>query len=207
MGALIHIDGKLVGTTTNQFRRYTFPLPAAATASGGRQTHTVRVTLDPRIATDGRFMGCSGGWDWGAPRFRSSLGAIAWGHLSCLLLRFEVLTTKFWRTHAAPYSNTLDGKGALTFSSGIWKAVYVVVTGQWAITHMVPTTFYRGADPTTPLSDGGDHSGFRVAVKLFVQAATTGEAAITATGSWVRAPPPCLAVLTGICLLHLLPRI
>lgn len=54
MGALIHIDGELVGNTTNQFRRYTFPLPAAKGKAGRRQ-HTVRVTLDPRIDVMGRF--------------------------------------------------------------------------------------------------------------------------------------------------------
>ena len=56
MGALIHIDGALVGNTTNQFRRYIFPLPAAAAkGQAGQRQHTVRVTLDPRIDVKGRF--------------------------------------------------------------------------------------------------------------------------------------------------------
>ena len=82
MGALIHIDGKLVGNTTNQFRRYAFSLPGG---SGQQQMHTVRVTLDPRIATGGRFMGCTGGWDWGAPRILSTLTVIDWIILYALL--------------------------------------------------------------------------------------------------------------------------
>ena len=96
MGAMIYIDGELVGNTTNQFRRYTFSLPAVAAKSSnsswsddlGMRQHTVRVTLDPRIDVKGRFMGCTGGWDW------------------------------------APYSNTFNAdSGALSFSSGIWKSV------------------------------------------------------------------------------------
>jgi hypothetical protein len=172
-GARVYVDGRLVGNTTNQFRRYTFPLPPAV--GGGRRKHTVRVTLDPQIPTGGRFMGCSGG-EKTAPQ--SILP-------SPQLTKAPPCATLFWAGWDwAPYSNTADSKGALTFSSGIWKSVYVaVMTSPWAITHSVPTVFYRGADPTTPLSDG-THSGFRVAVKLFVQAVSAGEAAITASGSW-----------------------
>jgi hypothetical protein len=155
MGALIHIDGALVGNTTNQFRRYTFSLPAVDTTKGGSsdpmavaRQHTVRVTLDPRIDVKGRFMGCTGGWDW------------------------------------APYSNTFNANsGALTFSSGIWKSVYAVVVPTVAIAHMVPTTFYRGDDPSLPLTDG-QHSGFLVMVKVFVLAKAAGTVTVTVEGGW-----------------------
>ena len=149
MGAVIHIDGELAGNTTNQFRRYTFDLPA--TATGGpmvARQHTVRVTLDPRIDVSGRFMGCTGGWDW------------------------------------APYSNTFNAdSGALTFSSGIWKSVYAVAVPTVAINYMVPTTFYRGSDPTVPLTDG-QHSGFIVTVKVFVLAKAAGMVVVAVEGGW-----------------------
>lgn len=56
MGARVSIDGQVVGNTTNQFRRYMFPFRASA----GHIQHTIRITLDPRIDVNGRFMGCSG---------------------------------------------------------------------------------------------------------------------------------------------------
>ena len=63
MGAAVYIDGTPVGNATDQFKRYTFPIPAG---DGGR-THTVRVVFDPSIDVHGRFMGCTGGWDWVRP--------------------------------------------------------------------------------------------------------------------------------------------
>ena len=61
--------------------------------------------------------------------------------------------------------------------------VYAVVVPTVAITHMVPTTFYRGNDPTLPLTDG-QHSGFLVMVKLFIQAKAAGAVTVTAEGGW-----------------------
>ena len=99
------------------------------------------------------------------------------------------------------YTNTNNGdgngKGALTFSSGIWKSVYLLDVPSYAITYMVPTTHYQGDDPSSPLQDD-THAGFKVAVKLFIKAGNDGSgggggkaataAAQTATvevvGSW-----------------------
>ena len=86
-------------------------------------------------------------------------------------------------TGQAPYTNTLTSRGALTFTSGIVKSVSVVSVADFAITHVVPGVFYRGATPETPLADGS-HSGFRVAVKLFVYALRPGAATVTASGGW-----------------------
>ncbi len=61
MGALVYVDGTLLGTVQDQFLRYTFPL-AGKLASGPQ--HNVSVVFDHSIDTQGRFMACSGGWDW-----------------------------------------------------------------------------------------------------------------------------------------------
>ena len=145
MGARIYIDGVEAGNATDQFRRYAFPVPPAA-AGGTDLEHTVRVAFDPRISVGGRFMGCSGGWDW------------------------------------APYTNTYND-GALTFSSGIWKSVYVVDVAPVAIVHVVPSVFYRGPDPTAPLVNG-QHAGFSVAVKLFLHAQVATRATIRVRCGW-----------------------
>ena len=66
MPAAIAVNGVAVGGTTNQFLRYEFSLAAAAAAgvklSGSNE---LAVTFDPAVqTTEGRFMACSGGWDW-----------------------------------------------------------------------------------------------------------------------------------------------
>jgi beta-mannosidase len=61
MGARVYVDGILLGTVKDQFLRYTFPL--AGKLGAGAQ-HNVSVVFDHSIDTQGRFMACSGGWDW-----------------------------------------------------------------------------------------------------------------------------------------------
>ena len=61
MGARVYLDGTLLGNITDQFLRYVFPI---AGALGVGQTHNVSVAFDAGIDTHGRFMACSGGWDW-----------------------------------------------------------------------------------------------------------------------------------------------
>jgi hypothetical protein len=68
MGATIALDGTILGNTTNQHRRYQFPvghLLSLSRADGqSSQSHTLSITFDWSIANGGRFMACSGGWDW-----------------------------------------------------------------------------------------------------------------------------------------------
>lgn len=56
MGAVIEADGVVLETVTDQFLRSSIPLPAG--------TKSLKIIFDPNISTDGRFMACSGGWDW-----------------------------------------------------------------------------------------------------------------------------------------------
>ena len=66
MGARVYLGETLLGVATDQFKRYVFPLPVAAAAGDKSATTalTVRVVFDSTIDTKGRFMACSGGWDW-----------------------------------------------------------------------------------------------------------------------------------------------
>ena len=61
MGATIAIDGTTVLTAIDQFYRYNISLDQSV--RDGNQ-HELSVTFDPTIDTEGRFVACSGGWDW-----------------------------------------------------------------------------------------------------------------------------------------------
>ncbi|CAB9515754.1 Beta-mannosidase A [Seminavis robusta] len=69
MGATISWNGVFLANVTDQFLRYTLPIPTTALALAAK-TNTLSVTFDPSIETDGRFMACAGGWDW-APYTRA----------------------------------------------------------------------------------------------------------------------------------------
>lgn len=71
MGSQVLLDGKPVGKTTDQFLRYVFPVTHAVAPPGSR--HTLEVVLDPAIDCNGRWMACTGGWDW-APVSPSCIG-------------------------------------------------------------------------------------------------------------------------------------
>ncbi len=85
MGSRILVNGQQIGTTTDQFLRYVFPLKSPSIHTGvfdgyshTHPTHphtlflitsgwnTIEVVFDAYdpIATLGRFMSCTGGWDW-----------------------------------------------------------------------------------------------------------------------------------------------
>lgn len=90
MGAHIGVNGIPVGIASNQFRRYLFRISQAIIEKGSRLTiangsdHleiSVEVKFDPTIHTDGRFMACSGGWDW-APYVRVGKRPVA---MQCLI--------------------------------------------------------------------------------------------------------------------------
>lgn len=63
MGANVFVNGKKVGTVVDQFLRYVFPLDGSSSVRAG--SNSLVVSFDPSIGTDGgRFMACTGGWDW-----------------------------------------------------------------------------------------------------------------------------------------------
>jgi hypothetical protein len=63
MGATVELDGRAVGVATDQWLRYAFPVAKLLNRKPGA-SHELSVTFDNSIDTHGRYMGCSGGWDW-----------------------------------------------------------------------------------------------------------------------------------------------
>ena len=65
MAARISVDGQVLDTVHNQFRRFVFPVV------GTSRSHRLEVAFDPSLVMSGnRYMACSGGWDW-APYTRT----------------------------------------------------------------------------------------------------------------------------------------
>lgn len=62
MGARVFLNNQLLGTVSDQFLRYSFSAKSALKPAG--QTNQLAVEFDESIAVDGRYMACSGGWDW-----------------------------------------------------------------------------------------------------------------------------------------------
>ena len=160
MGATVSFNGVFLGNATNQFVRYIFPLPPASVVTGG--ANVIQVAFDASLSLAGRFMACSGGWDW-APNSELTLNDTEFGV-------------------------------AQTFSSGIWKSVYVaaVAPSTAAISAVVPLTYYRGAYPVGALVDG-NHSGFTVNVTAHLWAPQGGArgslAVMTSWGASAASPP------------------
>jgi hypothetical protein len=71
MHAVVSVTGVVVGAAADQFLRYAFDL-RNATHDLLRATNVVEVAFAPDEDVGGRFMACSGGWDW-APYSRTFL--------------------------------------------------------------------------------------------------------------------------------------
>lgn len=132
MGARVSVNGVEVGTVTNQFKRYIFPLDASVLRlkpPGASQT--LEVAFDGSLSVHGRFMACTGGWDW-APLTPTNINDTEWGVAS-------TYTRGIWKS----------------------VQVVAVPAGTPAITHVTPLTRFEGAYPVEPLVDG-KHGGFTV---------------------------------------------
>jgi beta-mannosidase len=79
MGAVVAVNGVTIGTVQDQFLRYILTIddsvlqlsssPSSSSSSSwknGLRQHELTMTFDPgtSIHLHGRFMACSGGWDW-----------------------------------------------------------------------------------------------------------------------------------------------
>lgn len=64
MGATIRWNSIVLGNVTDQFLRYSFPIPRSDAETNNKSNATLTITFDPTIDTNGRFMACAGGWDW-----------------------------------------------------------------------------------------------------------------------------------------------
>jgi beta-mannosidase len=61
MGATVSLNGKPIGTLNDQFRRYIFPVSAADLKPTGNR---ITVSFASSLTCSGRWMACTGGWDW-----------------------------------------------------------------------------------------------------------------------------------------------
>lgn len=148
MGANITLNGKKLGEAKDQFLRYVFPLVSTGALRTDGKMNKLEVTFDSSACIDGRFMACTGGWDW------------------------------------APFTTTTTpDTGAHTFTKGIWKSVYLVKVSSAVITHVVPQIRYNGAYPTERLVDG-EHGGFTVAVKVFLESPKGTSGTLQVSGNW-----------------------
>lgn len=122
MGARISLNGIALGNATNQFVRYIFPLLPAAINPGA--TNQIDVAFDSSLSLAGRFMACSGGWDW-APTSQLSLNDTVFGVA-------ETFSLGIWKS----------------------VYVAAVAPASIAVTAVVPLTTYLGAYPVGALVDG-----------------------------------------------------
>jgi len=151
MAAVISRDGVRIGTVTDQFLRYIFPLPRPGLDRGAttsERNHRLTVTFDGArsgnsITTDGRYMACSGGWDW------------------------------------APYTRVCEtseeGEGAFrpAFSLGIVEPIYIVpARGGVVLTDVVPRIYPLTARPSSSSSATTTEAptrDFRVQVEMVLE--------------------------------------
>jgi beta-mannosidase len=63
MGARIELNQQEIGVTSDQFLRYQFDVTNILSRNA-TNNNTLLIRFDSNILTDGRFMPCSGGWDW-----------------------------------------------------------------------------------------------------------------------------------------------
>lgn len=61
MGAKAMVNNHMLGQMDDQFLRYDYAIPTDVLLVGA---NTVTVVFDPSIDCEGRWMACTGGWDW-----------------------------------------------------------------------------------------------------------------------------------------------
>jgi hypothetical protein len=65
MGATVSLGGKKLGVATDQFLRYNYSVGDILRTMGSSAAPQLEVKFNEGVSTDGRFMACTGGWDWG----------------------------------------------------------------------------------------------------------------------------------------------
>eukprot|EP01065_Artemidia_motanka_P025528 TRINITY_DN30520_c0_g1_i1.p1 TRINITY_DN30520_c0_g1~~TRINITY_DN30520_c0_g1_i1.p1 ORF type:complete len:912 (+),score=270.91 TRINITY_DN30520_c0_g1_i1:48-2783(+) len=143
MGATVSVNGKVLGTVTDQFLRYTFPLPASLLQAAG---NTVVVAFSKDIKCEGRWMACTGGWDWAPYTTTSQEGAATFSKgiwKSVYLAQVETAALSHVVPHtfyngayaASPLSDGSHGGFNVTVRAHFWAPAAVTgslkVTTQW----------------------------------------------------------------------------
>lgn len=152
MHAQVLLDGEPLFNSSDQFIRHVVPLPSSSSSA------KLSVVFDSTIGVDGRFMACTGKFSAATSQ---ALTPKKKPHSQRYHLHSLVATRGTGGWDWAPYTNTYEhlpggGKGAHTFSKGIWKDVYIVAIapGEAAISYLAPRVYYQGGYPLSPLVDG-----------------------------------------------------
>ena len=117
MGAMVSLNGVALGNTTDQFLRYEFDV----TDTIQQAVNTLALLFSPTVETAGRFMPCTGGWDWapwshtndsvGAPTFSKGIvGSVYLLPIEAVAIRHLVPQVHFLGPH--PTSPLRDGAHA-----------------------------------------------------------------------------------------------
>eukprot|EP00040_Diaphanoeca_grandis_P027117 m.153638 g.153638 ORF g.153638 m.153638 type:complete len:1021 (-) comp30841_c4_seq6:84-3146(-) len=164
MGANISLNGHAIGVVTDQFLRYSYDVSDKLVVAG--QTNTLTLVFDLNIFVNGRFMACSGGWDW-APYATTynrwgtkvfSLGVWKDVYLVPVASKAAAIThvvPAITYTGAYPVEPLTDTTAApfavdLAVHTSAMEATTATLTavGEWDPTHPVSTTV------TVPAGDG-----------------------------------------------------
>ena len=156
MSATIKFDGTVIGTALDQFLRYTYPITVAAGS-----THTITVTFDWQ-EIDGRWMACTGGWDW-APYTEATFPGSDASDPS------NVMSSGIWKTVYVVLPSKTTEFGAF-------------------VSHFTPQVFYDMGDsaenyPNEAMLPHG-HRDFIVKSRVFILHSDALSLRVTATGSW-----------------------
>ena len=64
MGSIVTLNGIVLGRTLDQFLRYSYPVLDALKKSPSHHKLEISFPRETPLHCDGRWMGCTGGWDW-----------------------------------------------------------------------------------------------------------------------------------------------
>lgn len=151
MGARAMLNGKLLGEMTDQFLRYQFPVKSTGALVIGHNNLTV--TFEQNINCHGRWMACTGGWDWAPYSNTSQSGAQTfskgiWKSVYLVGVNSVVIThlvphVRYKGAYpASPLTEKSKGDFEVTVRIHIWAPTagqhIVHVTGEWGQHQSIP---------------------------------------------------------------------
>ena len=167
MGATVSFNQHVLGNATNQHRRWVWPVdPALLSTASPDGSHVVEVAFDSSIATEGRYMDCSGGWDWAPYSFMRDVDGnpmwtrgiwkdvylVGFTRATAAAVTYVVPQVRYVGAHPDPTVPLRDG-GDNPFEVDVCVHMHaattgvegtVVVTGNWGDEQRTPVTLTPG---------------------------------------------------------------
>ena len=167
MGATVSFNQHILGNATNQHRRWVWPVdPALLSTASPDGSHVVEVAFDSSIATEGRYMDCSGGWDWSPYSFMRDVDGnpmwtrgiwkdvylVGFPRATAAALTYAVPQVRYVGPHPDPTTPLHDG-GDNPFEVDVCVYMHaavagvqgtVAVTGNWGDEQHMPVTLTQG---------------------------------------------------------------